>query len=152
MLNAKDKQGYHPLLHLACRNSRQTIKKILGSKNVKEGIFKLDLKSKDPKNGKTILHYLVINRDEDAFRTLLDKDELTAEIANMTDSDGNTPLISCLLEGSPYMARDILEHPTAKEKFSLASCHTKGRYKEQANFILKVNKKHNIRCRRIYGY
>ena len=90
----------------------------------------MDLKSKDPKNGKTILHYLVINRDEDAFQTLLDKDELTAEIANMTDSDGNTPLIACLLEGSPYMARDILEHPTAKEKFSLASCHTKGRYKE----------------------
>ena len=128
LLNAKDKEGYHPLLYLALRNSRPSIKKILASKNVKEGIFKLDLKSKDPKTGKTILHYLVRNRDEDSFRTLLDKDELTAEIANMTDAEGNTPLITCLLEGSPYMARDILQHPTAKDKFRLNSCYTKGTY------------------------
>ena len=126
MLNAKDKQGYHPLLYLSSRNSRSTINKILASKNVKDGNFKLDLSTKDPTNGKTILHYLVKNRDEDAFRILLDKEELTSEIANMPDSEGNTPLITCLLEGSPYMAMDILEHPTAQEKFRLDSCHTKG--------------------------
>ena len=126
MLNAKDKKGYHPLLYLASRNSRPTIKKILSSKNVKEGNFKLDLETKDPKNGKTILHYLVKNRDEEAFNILLDKDELTSEIANMPDGDGNTPLITCLLEGSPYMAIDILQHPTAQEKFRLDSCHSKG--------------------------
>ena len=95
---------------------------------MKEGTFKLDLKSKHPKTGKTILHYLVTNRDEDAFRILLDKEELTTEIANMTDAEGNTPLITCLSEGSPYMARDILHHPTAKDKFRLDSCHTKGTY------------------------
>ena len=127
MLNAKDKLGYYPLLYLASRNSRQTIKKILASKNVKEGIFKLDLNSKDPKNGRTILHYLVKNRDEEAVRILLDKEELTTEIANMPDDKGNTPLITCLLEGSPYMAIDILEHPTAQEKFRLDS--SKGWYK-----------------------
>ena len=93
---------------------------------VKEGNFKLDLETKDPKNGKTILHYLVKNRDEEAFNILLDKDELTSEIANMPDGDGNTPLITCLLEGSPYMAIDILQHPTAQEKFRLDSCHSKG--------------------------
>ena len=128
MLNAKDKNGYHPLLYLASRNSRSTIKKILASKNVKEGNFRLDLSTKDPNNGKTILHYLVQNRDEEAFRILLDKEELTPEIANMPDTEGNTPLITCLLEGSPYMAIDILEHPTAQEKFRLDSCHTKGIY------------------------
>merc|ERR1712038_319930 len=53
MLNAKDKAGHHPLLYLASRNSRPTIKKILSSKNVKDGNFKLDLEAKDPKNGKT---------------------------------------------------------------------------------------------------
>ena len=127
MLNAKDKEGYHPLLYLASRNSKPTIKKILASKNVKEGNFKLDLKSKDPRNGKTILHYLVKNRDEEAFRILLDKEELTPEIANMTDQEGNTPLIACLLGGSPYMARDILEHPVAQAIFRLDSCYTKGK-------------------------
>ena len=50
---------------------------------------------------------------------ILDRDELTAEVANIKDRDGRTPLIICLQEGSPYMVRDILEHPTAKDKFSL---------------------------------
>ena len=125
MLNAKDKNGYHPLLYLASRNSRPTIKKILCSKNVKDGNFKLDLEAKDPKNGKTVLHYLAKNKDEEAFNILLDKDELTSEIANMPDGDGNTPLITCLLQGSPYMAIDILQHPTAQEKFRLDSCRGK---------------------------
>ena len=137
MLNAKDKNGYHPLLYLASRNSRPTIKKILCSKNVKDGNFKLDLEAKDPKNGKTVLHYLAKNKDEEAFNILLDKDELTSEIANMPDGDGNTPLITCLLQGSPYMAIDILQHPTAQEKFRLDSC--RGKAFRMSYLVLEAN-------------
>ena len=126
LLNAKDKQGYHPLLYLASRNSKPTIKKVLANKNIREGTIKLDLISKDKKTGRSVLHHLVRNKDVDAVGNLLDKDELTVEVANMPDQEGNSPLIACLLEGSPYMARDILQHPTAKEKFRIDSCHTKG--------------------------
>ena len=56
---------------------------------------------------------------------ILDRDELTTEVANIKDNDGRSPLIICLQEGSPYMVRDILEHPTAKDKFSLMECMTR---------------------------
>ena len=36
---------------------------------------------------------------------ILDREELTAEVANLKDSQGRTPLIICLQEGSPYMVR-----------------------------------------------
>jgi hypothetical protein len=54
--------GETPLLHLARRNSSPTIRKILESKNVKDNqMLDLSVKSKE---GKTVLHYLVENRDE----------------------------------------------------------------------------------------
>ena len=46
------------------------------------------------------------------------------EVANAADGQGRSSLVTCLLDGSPYMARDILEHPTAKDKFRLDLCHT----------------------------
>ena len=53
------------------------------------------------------------------FRTILDWDELTEDIANIPDLEGRTPFVYCLTIGSPYIARDILIHPTAKNKFRL---------------------------------
>ena len=98
------------------------MRKILESKNVYENkLLDLSLKTK---KGKTALHYLVEHRDEQNFSVLLDHEELTVDIANVADSEGRSPLVTCLLHGSPYMARDILEHPTAKDKFRLDLCHT----------------------------
>ena len=111
------------MLHLARRNSCPTIRKILESKNVLETkLLDLGVKNKD---GKTVLHYLVEHRDEQNFFSLLDRQELTPEVANAADRDGKAPLVTCLLQGSPYMARDILEHATARDKFRLDLCHTK---------------------------
>ena len=45
------------------------------------------------------------NRDDESMSAILDREELTAEVANLKDSQGRTPLIICLQEGSPYMVR-----------------------------------------------
>ena len=123
IFNAKDNQGYSALLYLASKNSKPTIKKILASKNVREGHM-LDLTIQEKGSGKSVLHYFAIHKDEEAMAAILDREELTPEAANLKDKDGKTPMVTCLLEGSPYMARDILEHSIAKDKFSLAGCHT----------------------------
>ena len=49
----------------------------------------------------------------------MDWDELTEDIANIPDLEGRTPIVYCLTIGNPYIARDILIHPTAKNKFRL---------------------------------
>ena len=58
--------GETPLLHLARRNSSPTIRKILESKNVRDNEL-LDLSVKSGE-GKTVLHYLVENKDEQVFQ------------------------------------------------------------------------------------
>ena len=116
-------KGETPLLHLARRNSSTSIRKVLESRNVRDNqMLDLSVRSKE---GKTVLHYLVEHRDEQNFFSLLDRAELTPEVANLADAGGRAPLVTCLLHGSPYMARDILEHPTARDKFRLDLCHTK---------------------------
>lgn len=117
LLNSVDKDGNTPLLHVASRNNVHTVNHILTSKTVKDGKM-LDLSLKN-RFGKTILHYLVENRDEENFRLLLDREELTEEVANIPDNEGQTPMIYCITKGSPYMARDIFLHSTAKTKFRL---------------------------------
>jgi ankyrin repeat protein len=122
ILNAVDVDGNTPLLHVAARNNIHTISHILSSKAVKDNkMLNLGVKNKA---GKTVLHYLVDHKDEENFRAFLDREELTSEVANLPDNDGRTPMVYCLTKGSPYMARDILEHPTAKNKFRLDLCHT----------------------------
>ncbi len=123
MLNTIDVNGNTPVLHAAMRNSIHTVSAVLNSKAVKDGNM-LDLGIKN-KFGKTVLHYLVQHKDEENFRLLLDHSGLTADVANSPDLEGRTPLVCCLLHGSPYMGRDILQHPTAKDKFRLDLCHTK---------------------------
>ena len=83
----------------------------------------LDLSIKNC-HGKTVLHYLAEHKDEENFRCLLDREELTSHVANIPDAEGKTAMIYCLSKGSPYMARDILLHPTARDKFRLDSCHS----------------------------
>ena len=116
IINAVNANGETPLLHVASRNNMHTVRHILNAKAVKEGQM-LDLGARNSKDGKTLLHYLVENKDEENFRTILDREELTSEVANIPDNEGKTPMIYCLTKGSPYMARDILVHPTAKDKF-----------------------------------
>ena len=110
LLNAKDSNGNTPLLHAASRNNGHTVRQILYCQNIKTNKL-LDLSVRN-RTGKTVLHYLVENRDEENFRVLLDYDALTQEVANIQDGEGITPMIACLTNGSPYMARDILIHPT----------------------------------------
>ena len=128
MLNSIDINGNTPLLHAASRNNVHTVKHILNCKNIQENKL-LDLSIKN-KAGKTILHYLVEHRDEENFRNLLNREELTTEIANIADFEGKTPMIYCLTTGSPYMARDILIHPTAKDKFRLDYGQSVDRYSQ----------------------
>lgn len=117
LLNAVDKDGNTPLLHVASRNNVYTVNHILTSKAIKDGkMLNLGLRNR---HGKTILHYLVENKDEENFRLLLDREELTEEVANIPDNEGQTPMIYCITKGSPYMARDIFLHSTAKNKFRL---------------------------------
>ena len=113
LLNAKDSNGNTPLLHAASRNNGHTVRQILYCQNIKTNKL-LDLSIRN-RTGKTVLHYLVENRDEENFRVLLDYDALTQEVANIQDGEGITPMISCLTNGSPYMARDILIHPTGTQ-------------------------------------
>ena len=116
IINALNANGETPLLHVASRNNMHTVRHILAAKSIKEGQM-LDLGARNKVSGKTVLHYLVENKDEENFRTILDREELTSEVANIPDNEGKTPMIYCLTKGSPYMARDILVHPTAKDKF-----------------------------------
>ena len=95
--NALDSDGNTALLRAASRNNVYTVNHILCSKVVKEGQM-LDLGHKN-KAGKTLLHYLVENKDEENFRILLDKPELTGLVANIPDNDGKTPMIYCLTKG-----------------------------------------------------
>jgi len=95
--NAIDSEGNTALLRAASRNNAITVFNILNSKCVKENQM-LDLKMKN-KHGKSLLHYLVENKDEENFRILLDKSELTEEVANIPDKDGKTPMIYCLTKG-----------------------------------------------------
>ena len=72
--------GETPLLYLARRNSSPTIRKILESKNVKENqMLDLSVKSKE---GKTVLHYLVENRDEQVKLVLLNVFYFNGNIGN----------------------------------------------------------------------
>ena len=50
--------------------------------------------------GKTVLHYLVEHKDEENFRILLDREELTVQVANIPDKEGKTPMIYCLTKGN----------------------------------------------------
>jgi len=45
------------------------------------------------------------HRDEHNFGLLLDRPELTIDVANTFDNLGRTPLYDCLDVGSPFMAR-----------------------------------------------
>jgi len=58
----------------------------------------LDLSIRN-RQGKTVLHYLVEHKDEENFRILLDSEELTAEVANIPDKEGKTPMTYCLTKG-----------------------------------------------------
>ena len=62
----------------------------------------LDLSIRN-RQGKTVLHYLVEHKDEENFRILLDREELTAKVANIPDKEGKTPMIYCLTKGKSHM-------------------------------------------------
>ncbi len=98
ILNKIDAEGNTPLLHVASRNNMHTVRHILTSKAVKDGHM-LDLGIKN-NQGRTLLHYLVENRDEENFRCLLDREELTADVANIPDKEGKTPMFYCLTKGA----------------------------------------------------
>lgn len=102
ILNAVDAEGNTPLLHVASRNNMHTVHHILTSKASQM----LDLSIRN-KRGKTLLHYLVEHKDEMNFRCLLDRAELTPEVANIQDSEGKTPMIYCLTKGMIQISRLI---------------------------------------------
>ena len=79
---------------------------ILTSKAVKDGQM-LDLSIRN-RQGKTVLHYLVEHKDEENFRILLDREELTAKVANIPDKEGKTPMIYCLTKGKSLFCLLIL--------------------------------------------
>ena len=67
----------------------------------------LDLSIRN-RQGKTVLHYLVEHKDEENFRILLDREELTAKVANIPDKEGKTPMIYCLTKGKSLFCLLIL--------------------------------------------
>ena len=77
----------------------------------------LDLSLRN-KSGHDVLFYLVQHNDLTNFRLLLDREELSAEVAARPFADGQSPLAACLRLGRLDFVRDVLLHPTAKDKFS----------------------------------
>ena len=55
------------------------------------------------------------------FRQLLDREELSREVAARPFADGQSPLATCLRLGRLDFVRDVLLHPTAKDKFSFGN-------------------------------
>lgn len=84
------------------------------------------------------------------FRTILDWDELTEDIANIPDLEGRTPIVYCLTIGNPYIARDILIHPTAKKKFRLDVGKSADR-KSALHLVAQQGKTHLIRFKSKYS-
>ena len=69
MMNACDLEGNSPLLRCAMQDSRDTVRKLLASKAAIERHL-LDLSIQN-NYGRTVLHYLVINRDKHNVRLFL---------------------------------------------------------------------------------
>ena len=69
MINACDREGNSALLRCAMQDSRDTVRKLLASKAAIERHL-LDLSIQN-NYGRTVLHYLVINRDKHNIRLFL---------------------------------------------------------------------------------
>ena len=69
MMNACDKEGNSALLRCAMQDSRDTVRKLLASKAAIERHL-LDLSIQN-NYGRTVLHYLVFNRDKHNIRLFL---------------------------------------------------------------------------------
>ena len=100
---------------------------------------------------KTNLAYLISRVFVCSFRTILDWDELTEDIANIPDLEGRTPIVYCLTIGNPYIARDILIHPTAKKKFRLDVGKSADR-KSALHLVAQQGKTHLIGFKSKYSY
>ena len=90
---------------------------ILNSKAVKDGQM-LDLSIRNSL-GKTVLHYLVEHKDEENFRILLDREELTVQVANIPDKEGKTPMIYCLTKGNAGFLLNFMKSYLHLEKLFL---------------------------------
>ena len=80
----------------------------------------LDLSIRN-RSGHDVLFYLVQNNDLTNFRQLLDREELSREMAARPFADGQPPLAACLRLGRIDFVRDVMLHPTAKDKFSFGN-------------------------------
>ena len=69
MMNSRDVEGNSALLSCAQQDSRDTVRKLLASKAAIERHL-LDLSIQNNR-GRTVLHYLVINRDKHNVRLFL---------------------------------------------------------------------------------
>ena len=115
-------------------NSRMTMHRVFVSKNVKGSIkainmflhilhfvsdhSMLDLSIMN-RFGKSVLHYIIENSDQASFRQILDRDELTDEVANQPDGGGDTALMKLLRLGKSDWICDILKHEKANSKFKM---------------------------------
>ena len=88
------------------------------SKSIDHKMLDLSIRNK---SGHDVLFYLVQHNDLTNFRQFLDREELSREIAARPFADGQSPLATCLRLGRIDFVRDVLIHPTAKDKFSFGN-------------------------------
>lgn len=81
------------------------------------------------KFGRNVLHYIIEYRDRANFHQILDRTELTPEIANAPNGKGDTPLMMLLKMSMTESVCEILKHAEAKDKFKFDVVH-------QVNLIL----------------
>ena len=75
------------------------------------------------KFGRSVLHYIIEYRDLANFQQILDRQELTPEIANAPNAKGDTPLMMLLKMSLTDCVCDILKHEQAKDKFKFDVVH-----------------------------
>lgn len=76
------------------------------------------------KFGRSVLHYIIEYRDLSNFAHILERSELSPEIANAPNSKGDTALM--MLLKMPNMTEcvcQILRHEQAKDKFKFDVVH-----------------------------
>ncbi|XP_059099295.1 uncharacterized protein LOC131893315 [Tigriopus californicus] len=117
VVNAKDNLGTSALMKALWDKRSSTVEKILASKNIRENKL-LDLQEVD-KTGRSILHLLIDNNDLVNFQSLVDRDELTKEIANRPNPQGQTPISLCLKKKLVPFLEAIFDSSTGINKFHI---------------------------------